>query len=617
MIFTKKQELKNKSDNSVYKELFDKSSYSIVITDLDGFIMECNEATESFFGEKKSILLDKKLSSYIHNEKCVSFSIPQPQNGEKTVSEQFLSISEKNDIPVEISCTRLSQDQMAFFIRDITNRRVAEEKTAISESRLKAIFNNTQQAFLLMDSKMRLIAFNNEAANIAKNYYNITLSENLSVNTFLHEKKLFKYVFQKTFAGNSQTYEYKILTSVGKLHWFEISMRPWYNNNEVVGVVLSSFCIDRRKEMEERLLKSKQNLKAMFDSSPQLYHLFDRDKKLLTHNKVADDYYKNVLGVELTPNYFKENEDIICGRGCFEKNFDKALNGERIKGEQSIVGKDGKTRWYEVFLIPVKESNGKISAVAYSAIDISYRKIADQKLRASEKELRELNASKDKFFSIIAHDLRTPFVSMMNLSNMMFDNIENMTKDEIVEMHHYMHGSTQNVMNLLDNLLKWSQSQSKRLNIEPKRFNLLTTIDENVNLIMNKAKEKHITLTSQSENIFAYADENMISTVLRNLLSNAMKFTNEGGKVVIETQQTEGEVVIKISDNGVGISEKNQKNLFRFDQQYSTKGTADEKGTGLGLILCREFVEKNNGTISIESEIGKGTTFTVTLPTKI
>ena len=433
----------------------------------------------------------------------------------------------------------------------------------------------------------------------------------------MHEKKLFKYVFQKTFAGNSQTYEYKILTSVGKLHWFEISMRPWYNNNEVVGVVLSSFCIDRRKEMEERLLKSKQNLKAMFDSSPQLYHLFDRDKKLLTHNKVADDYYKNVLGVELTPNYFKENEDIICGRGCFEKNFDKALNGERIKGEQSIVGKDGKTRWYEVFLIPVKESNGKISAVAYSAIDISYRKIADQKLRASEKELRELNASKDKFFSIIAHDLRTPFVSMMNLSNMMFDNIENMTKDEIVEMHHYMHGSTQNVMNLLDNLLKWSQSQSKRLNIEPKRFNLLTTIDENVNLIMNKAKEKHITLTSQSENIFAYADENMISTVLRNLLSNAMKFTNEGGKVVIETQQTEGEVVIKISDNGVGISEKNQKNLFRFDQQYSTKGTADEKGTGLGLILCREFVEKNNGTISIESEIGKGTTFTVTLPTKI
>lgn len=238
-------------------------------------------------------------------------------------------------------------------------------------------------------------------------------------------------------------------------------------------------------------------------------------------------------------------------------------------------------------------------------------------LKQSEEALLELNATKDKFFSIISHDLKNPFASLMSISEMMKENFGALDDEEKLDGIQRIHGSIENIFSLLENLLTWARSQSGRIDFNPSDFNISKVLQENYNLFKLAAERKKIRLESEfEEDLMAYADREMINTIVRNLVNNAIKFTPENKQVKITCTNCNNEVCVTVSDEGVGISEENREKLFKIDKKVKTKGTAGEKGTGLGLIICHEFIEKNKGTIKVKSEIDHGSSFTFTIPGK-
>lgn len=256
-------------------------------------------------------------------------------------------------------------------------------------------------------------------------------------------------------------------------------------------------------------------------------------------------------------------------------------------------------------------------------------RIEQEKLRLEKeflakqtKELSKLNSDKDKFFSIVAHDLKGPFLPVLGNAELLIENAENIETDELRERCKVIYDAGTRVIDLLDNLLQWSRMQTERINFEPTCFDLKAIIDNNIWLFSQSAANKEIALENQiKKTVSVFADVNMLNIVIRNLTSNAIKFTSVGGRVTISrnddlahSEQDSDYVELLVRDTGVGIPPKDQYKLFKIDQYYTTTGTDEEKGTGLGLIIVKEMVERNGGKIWFESEPGKGTTFYFTVP---
>ena len=240
---------------------------------------------------------------------------------------------------------------------------------------------------------------------------------------------------------------------------------------------------------------------------------------------------------------------------------------------------------------------------------------ANEALRKSEKNLMELNATKDKFFSIISHDLKNPFSSLLSISELMVESFDHTDREDHKAGFQKINQSVKHLLDLLENLLTWSRSQRGRIKYEPVRFNLSNLVQENINLHRLLAERKGIMLLSPDEGeVYAYGDRDMINSVIRNLVTNAVKFTERDKKVEIQLRPGDKEVEVSIMDEGIGISSEQMQKLFRIDEKFKSTGTAGEKGTGLGLIICREFVEKNGGEIHVKSSPGKGSVFSFTIP---
>ncbi|RXP60870.1 tetratricopeptide repeat protein [Lutibacter sp. HS1-25] len=236
-------------------------------------------------------------------------------------------------------------------------------------------------------------------------------------------------------------------------------------------------------------------------------------------------------------------------------------------------------------------------------------------LEHANKELELSNATKDKFFSIIAHDLKSPFNSIMGFSEILKGNIETNHPEEIKKYANIIYNSAAGTLTLLENLLDWARIQSSKINFEPTKINLCKTVNETINLIGETANKKKVKLINKvSSNIFVKGDENMVSTIVRNLIVNAIKYSFPEGNVIISAKSNVNKIEISIIDNGVGMDEEMVQNLFVLNSGTSTLGTNNEKGTGLGLILCKEFIQMHNEKMFIESETGKGSTFRFTLP---
>jgi PAS domain S-box-containing protein len=293
-----------------------------------------------------------------------------------------------------------------------------------------------------------------------------------------------------------------------------------------------------------------------------------------------------------------------------------------IRYHTEAMDKDGNVIWTQSTLTPVMNADKQIIRFVAVDTDITAVKKAQEMINSQKAEielqrdqLEKANITKDKFFSIIAHDLKNPFHSIMGFTDLLIKNYNDFEDAKKQEFLGLINESSQYANNLLDNLLHWSRTQTDRIKYSPIKFDLHSLVNEIQHMLHGNAEKKQLALLNLvPEASYVYADKNMIHTVLRNLVSNSIKFTPEEGTISVEAVPEEDFIHLSVKDNGVGIPLDKQGKIFSFGEFHSTSGTAGEPGTGLGLIICFEFIKKHGGELSFSSESGKGTTFTFNMP---
>ena len=279
-----------------------------------------------------------------------------------------------------------------------------------------------------------------------------------------------------------------------------------------------------------------------------------------------------------------------------------------------VKRKDGEYRWFDDFTHIIKDSQGNITNFHGYLIDITASKQAEEVIIKSEQKLRELNMMKDKFFSVIAHDLRSPFQGLLGMANILAED-EEITDDERKIFIQKLYEGLKTQFNFIEDLLAWSRIQRGAIEFNPEPNNLSFLIEEIISFLRNNIEKKNLNLHSEvPENLVLNFDRNMIATIIRNLLSNAIKFTYPYGNIYINVTNLPDAILITVEDTGIGIAENDLNKLFRLDTHFSTRGTDGEGGTGFGLILCKDFIERHNGKIQVESVQGKGSIFSLSIP---
>jgi signal transduction histidine kinase len=292
------------------------------------------------------------------------------------------------------------------------------------------------------------------------------------------------------------------------------------------------------------------------------------------------------------------------------------MYGKAAQVDDMIVMRpDGTEIPLEISGTPVKDKDGKVWASLVSFMDISERKKAEAEIKAKNEELLKINAEKDKFFSIIAHDLRSPFNAFLGLTRMMEEELPSLTSEEIQTYAVSMRKSATMLFHLLENLLEWSRMQRGLISFKPQTFVLSSEIATAIELVRDAADKKMISISLDiPENILVKADARMFESLMRNLIFNAIKFTPKSGKITIAARKIAGNLTeIAVSDTGIGMDSAMIKKLFLLNEQAYRKGTEGEPSTGLGLVICKDFAEKHGGKIWVESETGKGSTFYLTI----
>lgn len=401
---------------------------------------------------------------------------------------------------------------------------------------------------------------------------------------------------------------------------FNIGQRSFYRsqnpiflrNGKEAGKLMVLHDITKEKEKEQSLKNSEMRFMSLLNSSTLLVNAFAPGPTIMLWNKTSEivtgysakEMIGNTRGLELL--YPDEN---------YRKSvFDQVARHPHELNTFEITTKSGEKRfitWFNVF-----NNTGTEDWSSWAiGLDVTEQKLVENSLRENEKKLQELNASKDLFFSIIAHDLRSPFNSLIGLSELMVELVNEQDYESIAKYARVFHETSKNTYSLLENLLDWSRTQTGAIPYSPEYIELHTFIDEEIQLSAAIAQEKNIQIVNElTGKSLVFADRTMLASILRNLLSNAIKFSYREGKIVIRAEKQANMMRVSVQDYGVGISTINQEKLFRLESSFTTKGTANERGTGLGLILCKAFVEKHEGQIWVKSQEGKGSTFHFTIP---
>ncbi len=429
----------------------------------------------------------------------------------------------------------------------------------------------------------------------------------------------------------------------------------WYNtplindNGEVIGVSSLVDDItqqDKTSKIQRALYKISESVNTIND----INELYKEIHHIIAGLMKADNFYIAYYKEEselLTFPYFVDEKDtdssskkfgnglteyiIRSGKSALvdlEKDAELIKSGEvmltgpqsqiwlgvPLKIKEKIIGAMVVQDYYDKTTYGEEEKQVLIYVSEQIASAIR-KKMDEEELKKYSEELHELNKSKDKFFSIIAHDLRSPFYGLLGLTNILKSEYEELPPDETKAYLNELYSSTSNLYTLIENLLEWSRIQSGNMTFQPGEIDFKELVEEVISVLHQTAQLKSISIENCINNcLMIYADWAMIRSVMQNFISNAIKFTHKGGSIIISCSKIDSEKVeVKVKDTGIGMSEEKISKLFRIDENTSSPGTNKEKGTGLGLLLCKEIVEKHGSTINVTSEIGKGTCFSFAL----
>jgi len=367
----------------------------------------------------------------------------------------------------------------------------------------------------------------------------------------------------------------------------------------------------------EELEVSRNKYVNLFDFSPTPYFTLDTEGIIKESNLSASKMFKidrNKLIGKRFDIYIPMDE-----RGVFQSFIKTVFNSATKQScELNIINKD--KRQFHVLLegLEFEDTLESEKKCQLALLDLTGYKRVEESLKKTNEELQVLHLAKDRFFSIIAHDLRSPFQSLLGFSEILANEIDTLSNEEIVIFSKGLNDDLRNIYGLLDNLLQWSMIQRNMLEHSPENVNLYDLANKIIGISNQIAKEKNISIFNNIESgTFVYADSIMLRSVIQNLVFNAIKFTEKEGRIVISSTEKSNLIEVSVEDTGKGIPTKLIPGLFSFNRIFTTNGTAGERGTGLGLPLCKEFVERNEGRIWVETEQGKGSRFVFTLPKPI
>jgi len=374
---------------------------------------------------------------------------------------------------------------------------------------------------------------------------------------------------------------------------------------------------ERIKELELENSKLRQQQFEINQAKELYLKIFDDFPALIWRSRLDKlcDYF-NKTWLEFTGRTMEQEFGNGWAEGVHPDDFDFCLKTyveafdkrEPFLMEYRMKNNKGEYRWIRDFGRPFFDLDNSFLGYIGSCYDITI-------LKDNESMLMELNATKDKFFSIIAHDIRSPFSGILGFSEILKNEVMNLNRNEIADYAQIINFSAVQTFRLIENLLEWANLQQGKIQFKPAVCQVKEIVHELMDLEKEKSKLKGVDLICNvPEDLQVYVDPNILKIVLRNLISNGLKFTGKNGKVVVETEIRETEVLISVKDNGMGINPQNVESLFGLGAGITTPGTENEKGTGLGLRLCKEFVEMIGGRIWVESEEGKGSIFTFSLP---
>ncbi len=624
----KRIEKELKESEEKYRKLVENQGEGIAIANKNEIFTFSNPTANKIFGIKKGTLVGKSLNDFLlpSEQKNIKKETVKRKKGDKSTYE--LQIIRQDGETRIIQVTVVPDfDQNGNFassfgiFRDITIEKKTENLLKENEEKFRAITNSAQDAIILIDDKGEVVFWNKAATKIlqykkeeifGKNFHSIIVPSKYMES----HSNAFKS-FIKTGKGTAinQVLELSAIRKDKVEIPVELSLSALKLQDKwhAIGILRD---ISERIENQKSLIESEQRFKNLSGLTFEgiVFHkngiAFDCNESFLKlFNYKREEIINSSLLVLIHPDDHKKTEENVG------KEFAEPYEVTGIK-------KDKTTFPIEIEARNVNLNNEIIRVVAIR--DITERKKAEEQLKEHNRQLNELNATKDKFFSIIAHDLRGPMNNLVGFSDLLEHNHLKYEKEKLSHIINLMSTTAKRTFSLLENLLIWSRSQRDKINFNPQTFICKELVSEVLQDMEHLAFAKGISFETDKENKGhpVFVDKDMFKTVYRNLISNAIKYTKEGGTISLGCGKvTDGFVEFFVKDDGVGIPKETIEKLFKIDENVTTEGTNQEHGTGLGLILCKDFIDKHGGKIWVESEENNlpagrqgGSTFWFTFP---
>ncbi len=604
-----KQKFSNKFQKDYLYKVFDEFHFPVYITDIETKIITfANKNAVQTFGN----IVDKKCwEAFYEKEICEECEY---QKNIKNSKDKFTESKRESFFSKyktwyllyesEFDIDGIHKEKVNIALNINENKRIQEENTERTQN-LRLIFNNVNDPiFVIRDNKFRFV---NKAT---EKFFGKTAEEILKDNIEDYMHKPFKNkilnVCDQILRENNNKKEYFIKLKNAENEIIDVKAKIellYWKGSKSILVVLKD--VTEEREVTKQLKENRRFYKILFEHSPLPVLLF-QDNKIAMFNNAFKKYLKGndyTVFQNIQLSSFMPSET--------QKEIDKAVESLN-KGQEYVSVENIKLFNLKKEIVNVSLIISKIFYKSKTAIIVIFNDITA--IIKAEEELRKIIAVKDKFFSIIAHDLRNPFNQIIGFSDLLKDEIYHddlLKRKRLVE---YIYLAAENGQKLLENLLSWAKTQTGSIIFQPENIYLKEVLNGVVDFYKINAKNKEIVINTEGvdESVCIFFDLEMLKTVLRNLISNALKYTERGGKIEIITFDKIDLVQINVSDTGVGMIEEQKNKIFKLDESFTMTGTENEKGSGLGLMVCKEFIEKNSGKIFVESEKGKGTTISFT-----
>lgn len=611
----------NESDER-YRALVENMGEGVGLLNDEKIFLFANQAAERIFGVGKGELKGACLNDFLPGDPVEPIEDESQNNnkGKSSVFEHEIVLYDGSKKVILITATPGSVDNSLFgtflIFRDFTEHKRAEVVLKESEKKFRTVVEEAAEIIFTTDNSGYFTYANPRAIKLSG--YSLDELKQLKYIDLIEPE--YKPIVQRNYFKQYvkrialSTTDYPFRTKSGEIKWFNQNVRLNIENDEVIGFYVIARDVTELRKAEEALTESEEKYRLIVENIGEGFGFVNAKEQFVLANNSAE----LIFGVRPGELVGKNLEQFVSPDQYALVQKETSLRGKGVKSvyELDIIRPNGEKRTIHITAVPQNDKKGDFEGTYGIFRDITEQKLAEETLRLSEENLRKNNAEKDLFFSIIAHDLKSPFSSFLGLTNIMAEKLSSLTMAEVQDIAVSMSKSATNLYRLLENLLQWSQIQQGSIPFRQDIVHLRLIVDESIGLIHESAKKKEIELlTDCIDDLVVLADNNMLQAVIRNLLSNAVKFTPKRGKVSLSAKASGNQTIeIAVHDSGIGMSPAMIDNLFRIDVKTSRQGTEGEPSTGLGLLLCHEFIEKHGGKIWVESEVGKGSVFHFSLP---